>query len=127
MTNRGPEARRSQNSSSHQSIELSAPPISRIAGLARLAEGLDAEVDPVRREPASGASDGLRFSRPNPVVEVNHAVAETAFVQQLERQADVVGKGPLAAAHHDGRDEQVALVDQPGLERLGGEVGTADG
>ena len=28
---------------------------------------------------------------------------------------------------HDGRDEQVVLVDQPGLDRLGGEVGTADG
>jgi len=32
ITNLGPEARSSQNSSSHQSIELSAPPISRVAG-----------------------------------------------------------------------------------------------
>jgi hypothetical protein len=57
---------------------------------------------------------------------MNHAVAETAFVQQLELQADTVGEGLLAASHHDGRDEQVVLVDQPGLDRLGGEVGTAD-
>jgi hypothetical protein len=44
-------------------------------------------------------------------VEVDHAAAETALFQQFELQADVVGEGPFAAPHHDGRDEQVALVD----------------
>ena len=34
ITNLGPAASSSQNPSSHQSIELAAPPISRIAGLA---------------------------------------------------------------------------------------------
>src|SRR5436309_3393502 len=61
------------------------------------------------------------------VVEVNHAVAETALVQQFELQADTAGKGLYAASHHDGRYEQVELVDQPGLDRLGCEVGTAHG
>jgi len=62
------------------------------------------------------------FSRPDAVVEVHHAVAETAFVQQFELQADIVGEGWLAA-FHNGRDEEMALVNQPGLQRLGGEVG----
>src|SRR5215469_10954231 len=59
------------------------------------------------------------------VVEVHHAVAETAFVQQLKLQANVVGERLFAASHHDGCEEQVALVDQPGLYRLGGKVRTA--
>ena len=58
-------------------------------------------------------------------MEVNHAALETAFVQQFELQADIWGKRTFTASHHDGRDEQVALVYQPGPERLGGEVGTA--
>ena len=58
-------------------------------------------------------------------MEVHHAVAETAFVQQFKLQADIVGERLFAASHHDGREEQVALVDQPGLDRLGGKVGTA--
>jgi hypothetical protein len=56
---------------------------------------------------------------------VNHAVAETAFVQQLELEADLAGESLDAAAHHDGRDDEVDLVDQPGLDRLSGEIGTA--
>src|SRR5215211_2121689 len=63
--------------------------------------------------------------RPGAVTQVDHAIAETAFVQQFEPHANIVGEGWLASSHHDGRDEQVALVDQPGPERLGGEVGTA--
>jgi hypothetical protein len=47
-----------------------------------------------------------RSSRvPGAVVEVNHAVAETAFVQQFELQADVVGHGLLAASHHHRCDD----------------------
>jgi hypothetical protein len=42
-----------------------------------------------------------RSSRiPGAVAEVDHAIAETAFVQQFELQADAVGQGPLAASHH---------------------------
>src|SRR5215207_10418426 len=59
------------------------------------------------------------------VAEVDHAVAETAFVEEFKLQADIVGERLLAASHHDGCDEQVAFIDQPGLERVAGEVGTA--
>ena len=58
-------------------------------------------------------------------MEVNHAAFETAFVQQFELQADIVGEGVCAASRHDRRDEQVALVYQPGIERLSSEVGPA--
>jgi hypothetical protein len=55
---------------------------------------------------------------------VNHPVAEPAFVQQFELQADMVGERLVAASHHDGHEEQLELVDQSGLDRLGSEVGT---
>src|SRR5206468_4004134 len=58
------------------------------------------------------------------VVEVNDAVAEAALAKQLEVQADTVGEGLLAASHHDRREEQLELVDQTSLERLGGELRT---
>jgi hypothetical protein len=47
-----------------------------------------------------------------------------ARVQQFEVQADIVREGPLAAPDHDGRHEQVELIDQPRRDRLGGEIGT---
>jgi hypothetical protein len=72
-------------------------------------------------------SGGLAVpSSPGAVAEVNHAVAETAFVQQFELQADIVGEELFATSHYDGRDKQVPLVDQPGLDRLGGEIGAAN-
>jgi nucleoside-diphosphate-sugar epimerase len=58
---------------------------------------------------------------------VNHAAGKAAFGQQFELHADIVGKGLFAASHRDGRDEQVALIDQSGLERLAGQVGTIRG
>ncbi len=61
------------------------------------------------------------------VMQVHHAVAEPAFVHQLEVNAHIVREVPRTAAHHDGRDEQVDLVDQPGPDRLGGEAGAANG
>jgi hypothetical protein len=61
------------------------------------------------------------------IVEVDHAAAETAFVEQLQLQVDIVGEGPFATSHHDGRDQQLELVDQTGPDRLGGELGTAHG
>ena len=59
------------------------------------------------------------------VAEVNHALAETSYLQQFEVQADIIGEKLLATSDHDRRDEHVALVDQPGPDRLRGEVGTA--
>ena len=54
---------------------------------------------------------------------MNHAVAEAAFIQQFELEADLVGESLDPSSHHDGRDDQMDLVDHPGLERLGGEIG----
>jgi uncharacterized damage-inducible protein DinB len=65
--------------------------------------------------------------RAGPVAEEHHAAAEAAFLQQLEREPDVVGKSLVPAAHDDGDEEQMDLVDEPGLERLGGEVRAAHG
>jgi hypothetical protein len=46
-------------------------------------------------------------------VEVNHAAAETAFVQHFELHADIVGEGPIALLPHDGREEQVDSSTNP--------------
>ena len=46
-----------------------------------------------------------------------HTAAETAFVDQLEVHTYLVGEGPFASSDHDGVDEQVVFVDQPGLDR----------
>jgi hypothetical protein len=48
-------------------------------------------------------------------VEVHHAAAEPPFVYQVKFQAHIVGKRLMAASDHYGRDDQVARVDQPGL------------
>src|SRR5918994_1400227 len=77
------------------------------------------------RATALSGSSRSTWRAPSAVVEVDHAVGETAFVQQFELQADVVEKRVCAASDHDGREEKMAFVDQPDPERLGGEVGTA--
>jgi hypothetical protein len=59
--------------------------------------------------------------------EVHDVVAETALVLQFETEADIVRQGLLAASHHDGRDEQVTLVDEPGSERVSSELRAAHG
>ena len=56
-------------------------------------------------------------------MEVDHPAAEPAFVQQLELQANMAGKGRLAVAHNDWGEEEVAFVDEARPERVGGEVG----
>src|SRR6266496_100713 len=45
------------------------------------------------------------------VVEVNDAVSEPVLVEEFELRADVVRQCALAATHHDGPEEQMALVD----------------
>lgn len=54
--------------------------------------------------------------------EVHDTFAESAIVQQLEVGASVAGQRGLASAEQDGTDEQVALIDQPGLESVRREV-----
>lgn len=61
------------------------------------------------------------------VVEVHHAVAEAAFVEELELQPDTVRKSTPATSHHDRRDEEAALVDQSRAESLGCQLWAAHG
>ncbi|GAC1465707.1 MAG: hypothetical protein PVSMB1_15330 [Gemmatimonadaceae bacterium] len=56
------------------------------------------------------------------VVEVNDAAAETVFVHQLEIQAHIVRQGPIAASHDNGCEEDVVLINQSGLDRLGSQA-----
>jgi hypothetical protein len=60
-------------------------------------------------------------------MEMDHAVAESALVQQLKSQADVVRQGGTATSHSDGGEEQMALVNQTELQCLRSESWTAYG
>src|SRR6266702_19648 len=77
-----------------------------------------------RRRPRPGAAV---CSCLGAVAQVHHAVAEPALVQQFELEPGPVGEELLAAAQHDGPDEQVVLLHQPGGDRMGAEGGTAHG
>ena len=55
------------------------------------------------------------------------AVSESALVEELEVGAHVGRQRRLAPADDHGPDEQLALVDQPGLESLRREVRTSYG
>ena len=56
---------------------------------------------------------------------MNHAAAETALVDQLEVHTHIVGEGLFASSDHDGADEQLLFVDQPGLDCMRGQLGTS--
>src|SRR6266545_432136 len=91
-------------------------------------------IERFRRQLGHPSAAARRFGAPRTarlddraVVDVDDAVAETAFVQQFELHADIGGQGRLPASHHDRREEQVELVDQAGLDRLGGELRTSHG
>lgn len=66
-----------------------------------------------------------RFARLDSVVQMHSAVAETVLIQQFKLQTDIVGQGLRAGSHHDGGEEQVKLVDQPGLQCMGSKRRTA--
>src|SRR5664279_3075859 len=97
-------------------------PWSSAAGASTGSSGGNGSSPPRPMCPANGASSGVCA-----VVQVDHAAAEMAYAAQFELPDDIVGKGRITAAHNNGREEQVALVDQPGPDRLSGEVGTAHG
>ena len=59
-------------------------------------------------------------------MEVDDAVAEAPLVHQLELDVDPGGQRALAAAREDRSEEEVALVDQTGGDRLAREVRAAD-
>jgi hypothetical protein len=54
---------------------------------------------------------------------MDRAVGESPVVEQFVVQADAVGERRLAAADTNGREKEVALVDEPDPEGLGGDVG----
>jgi hypothetical protein len=58
---------------------------------------------------------------------VYDAVSESALVEELEVGAHAGRQPWLAPADDHGPDEQLALVNQPGLESLRREVGTSYG
>jgi hypothetical protein len=66
-------------------------------------------------------------SRSGAATEEHCAAVETAFVRELELDTHAIREPPRAAAHHDRGDEPMELVDQTGLDRPGGEPGTAHG
>jgi hypothetical protein len=72
---------------------------------------------------ASLARHDLRSSRA--FEDQVRAMPQITAADNVAGKAEAVGEGLVATAHDDGAEEQVALVDQPGLERLGGQVGTA--
>src|SRR5438477_8336164 len=74
------------------------------------------------------AADSARRRLPSrrPVVQLHEAALEVAFSLQLEPQEPACGQRPIAGAHHNGREEQVTLVDKPRAERDRSQLGTAD-
>ncbi len=59
------------------------------------------------------------------VVKLGDSAAGASFIEQLKVETGVGGKGSLATSQHDRPEEQVALVHQTRLERLGREIGSA--
>ena len=60
------------------------------------------------------------------VVEMNEAVSEAALIEQFESRPDVVRQGAFAAANHDRAQEEMALIDKAGADRLAGEIAAPD-
>src|SRR5438067_12656581 len=60
-----------------------------------------------------------------PVMQVNRALGEAVFVHELELDLGRLAERPCAAAHYHRHQDEVELVDQTGVERLGGELGAA--
>jgi hypothetical protein len=58
---------------------------------------------------------------------VNDAVSESALIEELKVGAHAGRQPWLAPADDNGQDEQLALVDQAGLESLRREVRTSYG
>src|SRR4051794_33972740 len=61
------------------------------------------------------------------VVEVQDTAAEPALLQQLQLDVGVSGERGLAFTDEHRIHEELALVDQPGVERVRGEGRPGDG
>ena len=68
----------------------------------------------------------LRGSARDAVLQMHEAALEAALADQLEIGAQAVRQRALAAPDDDRREEQVALVDQPGAQCLRREIRAAD-
>src|SRR5207248_10350262 len=85
------------------------------------------ETAPVRiLETATGAL-ATGGSALDAVAEVHDTVAEPALLEQLQLDAGVAGECGLAFTDEHRMDEELALIDQPGVERVRGEGRPADG
>ena len=72
------------------------------------------------RKVSLGPATRRRSGSSKLVAEVHRAAVEAALVEQLELdEGACVREGTLATADEDGDDEQLELVDEPGLDRLG--------
>jgi hypothetical protein len=80
---------------------------------------------PVMQAPRIG--QGCRSLSERAVAEVYDAVSESALGEELKVGAHAGRQPWLAPADDNGPDEQLALVDQPGLESLRREVRTSYG
>jgi hypothetical protein len=59
-------------------------------------------------------------------VEIDGAVAETAFLHQLKVEPEaIVGEGALPTSDKDRHQEELVLIDQAGRDRPGRELRTA--
>src|SRR3954471_10984159 len=61
------------------------------------------------------------------VAEVHDTVAEPALLQQLQLDPGVPGECGLACTDEHRMNEELALIDQPSVERVRGEGRPADG
>src|SRR5215510_3528776 len=61
------------------------------------------------------------------VAQIHDTAAEPALVQQLERGAHAAGQRGLASTDECGPDDELALVDKPGPERVRRDVRAAHG
>ena len=76
------------------------------------------------RMPMHDSAQNLRQQTPSglrAVAKIDHSIAKTALVQEIQPHAYVAGQDPLAAANHNGHDEQMNLVDEPGPDRVCGQ------
>ena len=64
-------------------------------------------------------------SRPSAIAKIDPSLTNTALVQEIQLYPNVAGQNPLAAAKEKRYDEQLILVDQPGLDHLCGQVWTS--
>ena len=59
------------------------------------------------------------------VMKVNDSTAGPALIEQLKVEAVMPGEGVFAATQHDWPEEEVALIHQTRLKRLGSEISSA--